>query len=285
MENHSSKDVDILREWLSKQPHLPKKIDDILLRRFLSAAENSIERAKYLIDLFFTIRSQSPEIFSDRDPNQAGIRAIFQIIDYLMLPKRVRNNNVFLYRITSSNVDDYDFANAVKAFFIVADARMIEEENIPDGEIPMFDMKNFSARHLTRIVFPILRKYMMYTQEAHPVRLKEIHLLNVPSFLDRVMALIRPFLKAEVAKMLHFHLPNSATLFEFIPKEVLPEEYGGTAGNCKDIKKHWMDVVTKRREYLLDESRWAVDENKRPDNNKSKELFSVQGSFKSLCID
>ncbi|KAG5885890.1 hypothetical protein JTB14_019149 [Gonioctena quinquepunctata] len=279
-------EITIIREWLSKQPHLPQKVDDKLLKRFLHASKNSIEGTKHLINLFYTIRTQCPEIFANRDPTQKCIQSVFEILDYLLLPERVENNNVFLYRITSNDVDKYDFVNGTKAFFIFADARMFEEEDIPDGEITLFDMKNFTPRHLTKIVFPVLRKYMMYTQEAHPMNLKQIHLLNVPPFLDRLMMLIKPLMKTEVAKMLHFHQPNSETIFKYVPRELLPEEYGGTGGKCADIKKFWMETILKWREYIMDDSLWTLDESKRPTgNNTAKQLYGVQGSFKSLSID
>ncbi|XP_023019769.2 alpha-tocopherol transfer protein [Leptinotarsa decemlineata] len=278
-------DIVILREWLMKQTHLPQKIEDKLLQRYLQASNNSIELAKNLIDLSFTLRSQAPEIFAERDPTQSSLQSTFEIIDYLLLPQRLNNINIFLYRITSNDVDKYDFINGCKAFFIFSDTRMIEEEDISDGEIPLFDMKNFSVKHLTKIVLPVLRKYMVYTQEAHPMNLKQIHLLNVPPFLDRMMMLLKPLMNSEVSKMLHFHSPNSETLFDYIPRDFLPEEYGGTKGKCADIKKYWSEKIIKRRDYLIDDARWIVDESKRPAENKGKQMYSVQGSFKTLSID
>lgn len=81
-------------------------------------------------------------------------------------------------------------------------------------------------------------------------------------------------------------MPNSDTLFDYIPKDVLPEEYGGNAGKCSDIKKYWTDKVMTNQDYLLDKTRWKVDENKRPaDNRNKKQLFGMEGSFRTLSID
>lgn len=85
---------------------------------------------------------------------------------------------------------------------------------------------------------------------------------------------------------MHFHPPNSTSLYEFIPKDLLPEEYGGNIGSLSDLKAEWIKRVMDNRDYLLDNTRWRVDESKRPIENKNgKQLFGVQGSFRSLSID
>lgn len=35
---------------------------------------------------------------------------------------------------------------------------------------------------------------------------------------------------------MHFHKPDSDTLYKFVPKDLLPTEYGGKSGDVKDIK-------------------------------------------------
>ena len=91
-------------------------------------------------------------------------------------------------------------------FFMVADVRMVsgavDEPNAGwNGEVPIFDMAGFSLRHLTRVVLSVLRVYMKYTQEAHPVRLRQIHIINCVSYVDRVLSLVKPFMKNEVLKL------------------------------------------------------------------------------------
>lgn len=85
---------------------------------------------------------------------------------------------------------------------------------------------------------------------------------------------------------LHFHLPNSATLFDYVPQELLPEEYGGKVGNLAEIKAEWVKKVLEHRDFFLDETKWKVDESKRPTEDKNNQnVFNMQGSFRSLNID
>lgn len=66
-----------------KTIHFFKKIiylssDDQLIRRFLYSCRHSLERTKKTIDLCFTIRSQAPEIFSNRDPDSKEMENIYK---------------------------------------------------------------------------------------------------------------------------------------------------------------------------------------------------------------
>lgn len=88
---------------------------------------------------------------------------------------------------------------------------------------------------------------MKFTQEAYPVRLKQIHLINCSPVLSKVLMIIRPFMKARVSKLLTYHSPDSTTLYEHVPQEILPNEYGGSAGSMKDIKNAFVKQLEAQR--------------------------------------
>lgn len=46
---------------------------------------------------------------------------------------------------------------------------------------------------------------------------------------------------------MHFHTPNSNTLEEFVPKDLLPNEYGGKAGTIEEILSDWIQKVEDHR--------------------------------------
>lgn len=97
---------------------------------------------------------------------------------------------------------------------MMADLRFVipDEAGMCDGEVPIFDMAGFSLRHVARTVFSSLRVYMKFVQEAHPVRLKAIHVLNCPSYLDKVLTVVKPFIKSEVFKLVSERKPSSHSL-------------------------------------------------------------------------
>lgn len=55
--------------------------------------------------------------------------------------------------------------------------------------------------HLTKARLGLVKTFCHYLQEGLPVRLKEIHILNCVYFIEKVIAIIRPFTKKEVMDM------------------------------------------------------------------------------------
>ncbi|XP_049872144.1 alpha-tocopherol transfer protein-like [Pectinophora gossypiella] len=284
------KDLVSIKDWLSKQPHLPHDVDELLLRRFLASCHYSLERTKRTIDFFFTLRSTAPELFCKRDPWAPEIRRVFEITDMLPLPGKTKENyKVFIYRLNNPELDLFNFVDAVKAFFMLADTRLTEDDDIPAGEIPIFDSANVTLKFIGKINLSVLRKYMLYTQEAIPIRLKQVHIINAPSYISKIHAICKPFLKAEVAKLIKFHEPNSTTLYKDIPQELLPTEYGGQAGSLEQIKRHWIKRIEAKRDWFLtNDKRWEVDEGLRPTNcrdDRTDKVRDLPGSFRTLALD
>lgn len=83
------------------------------------------------------------------------------------LPVKTKENyRVFLYGLNNPDYDLFNFVDAVKTFFMLADTRLTEEDDIPSGEIPIFDTKNITLKFIGKINLAILRKYMLYTQAS-----------------------------------------------------------------------------------------------------------------------
>lgn len=154
----------------------------------------------------------------------------------------------------------------------MADSRFSFEHELCECEVPIFDMNGYTLRHLTKTVLGVLRIYMKFVQEAHPVRIRQIHVINCPSYLDKVMMVAKPFIKGEVFKLVRrsvnnarvnhklrpvffflnnrkikFHSPNSETLYEFFPQEMLPDEYGGKAGSIQTLRDKWIRILKEKR--------------------------------------
>lgn len=168
-----------------------------------------------------------------------------------MLKATPENYKCCIMRLIDSKTEKWNFNDVIKGFFMVADVRLVSPDpnpdNLADGEVPIFDMSGVSIWHLLKVNLSTLKLYFKYVQEAHPVRVQQIHVVNCTSMINRIMSLIKPLLKPEVAARFQFHTPGSETLYDFIPREMLPEEYGGYAGPIQDIKNFWVKKFLSKR--------------------------------------
>lgn len=284
------KDIDLeagaaaLKAWLITQPHLPQNIHPLLLKRYIHSTKGDLEYAKKIFVHGYTIRHNNPHIFGDRDPLEPKVQNVLKAIDMVPLPAVETSEDKFVFfRLVDCDPEKFHFNDVIRTFFIIADSRMVQPD-IPmndGGDIPIFDMNGFTLRHLTKVVLSTLRVYMKYAQEAHPVRLKAIHVINCTPFLDKVMYVVKPFMKKKVAEMLHFHLPNSEALYEHVPREVIFQNFDEIAKQKAD----WFKRLESLREYFTDDTRWKIDETRRTSYHKSHGTVELSGSLQKLEID
>lgn len=130
---------------------------------------------------------------------------------------------------------------------MLGDIRLDAEKYGVAGDVYILDASVLTAGHFAKAANPILAKKFLicvqvsfYTklkndddvivlQEAYPVKVKEVHIVNATPLVDTVVSWVKPFIKEKLRKRVHCHT-SLESLYEFVPKDVLPEEYGGTAG-------------------------------------------------------
>lgn len=124
-----------------------------------------------------------------------------------MLPKLDQNGNQILFhRLADSRPSQYMFNDGIKLLLMSIDANLYTD-GCSAGYIFLFDMTGVRLGHLTRLSINSIRMFFEYLQEGLPVRLKAIHVLNAVWFMDKFLALIRPFMKQELYEMVNW-LPS-----------------------------------------------------------------------------
>ncbi|KAL6428454.1 hypothetical protein ACFW04_008609 [Cataglyphis niger] len=279
-------DIQSLRKWCEKQPHLPK-IEDSFLAMFLHSNYYQMQSTKNTIENYYTTRTHVPEFFSNRDPlERKELRQAFKITANLPLKGVTKDG----YRIMYSAFLDIDpsrfvYNDNVKYFLMVCDVWFLTE-GTNNGYIYFADVSALSFGHIARISPLGLKKYLYYIQDAAPIRLMGIHFINAPPAMELLMNMMKPFMKKEMIDMIHFHssLKNAS---EYVPIDSLPNEVGGKAGSMYKLAEIEVKKLEDHREwFLMDEAIGRVNETLRIDKNKSaSDLFGIEGSFKRLDID
>lgn len=110
-----------------------------------------------------------------------------------------------------------------KAFIMITDCRFsmpdVVDGNtsmLSQGEVQIFDMTGYSMKHATRLSITTLRTYLKFLQQAFPVRIKAMHMINCPSYLDRLIAVVKPFINKEVFNMVSNNKNYSKKIYKFI---------------------------------------------------------------------
>lgn len=94
----------------------------------------------------------------------------------------------------------YDFNDAVKAGYMLSD-EMIWVHGSSPGLIYITDATGLSLGHLGRINPMSIKKFSYYIQNAFPVRLKMIHIINMSPVAELLFNMFKPFIKAELINL------------------------------------------------------------------------------------
>ncbi|BET01458.1 SEC14 [Nesidiocoris tenuis] len=291
-ENVETRDSDLehIKNWLKMQPHLPPFDDDQRLMTFLRGSKFSLEVAKRKLDMYFTMRAAVPEFFANRDPTKPEVKEIMKNFHFPPLPGLPPNGRrIIVMRALEPKGDIPPVSEIMKTVLMVGDIRLKEEVTGVAGDVYILDAAiatpSHFASHFAKFTPPLIKKFLICVQEAYPVRLKEVHVINASPLVDTIINFVKPFLKEKIRQRIYVHA-DLESLHKVVPKDLLPNEYGGKAGPAADINMEWLDKLISYKDWFAAQENVKADESKRPGKPKTyDDLFGMEGSFKQLTID
>jgi hypothetical protein len=277
-------DVITFMSWVNKQPHLPE-INELQAILFLQSCYYRNEAAKAAIDNFFTIKTHCPEFFRDRNATVKTVKAALDVCVFATLPKKTPEGyTIFFMKIMDTNPNKFILADILKCLDMTC-LLHLHQKGTSSGHVIIFDMAGAVLGHMARLGPLTIKKFLYYLQEAMPVRLKGLHFFNIVPFMDKIFALMRPFMKKEL--MSKFYMHNSVNdLVNFIPRDCLPSDYRGTSDSASVLQEQMKIKMRHNIPFFAWEEKQTVDETVRPGKPKSvNEIFGVEGTFKKLELD
>lgn len=246
-------DIDLMKTWLTTQ-NLPKLTDEQIVL-FLLSCNNEQEPTQATIKSFYAVRNSAPGLFDNRTIKREDIQKQLKTVEFCLFPERTDDGCVVIYHgLQNTAYSQYEMEPTHKLLYMTLDAALYDYP--PEGLIMLFNMKGMGVMHLTRFRLGLIKIFFPYLQKGLPLRLKSIHVLNTGYFIDKVMAIIKPFAKKEVLDMVHFHPADmDMELFyeKWVPKRCLPEDLGGDLPPVRDLHQNNIEKLTDMDAYFKEE--------------------------------
>lgn len=190
-----------------------------------------------------------------------------------------------MLRGTEKDIETPNVAEAMKLTLMIGDIRLLEESVGVAGDVYILDAAVATPGHFAKFTPALVKKFLICVQEAYPVKLKEVHVVNVSPFVDTIVNFVKPFLKEKIRERIHIH-SKMDDLYKFVPKAMLPTEYGGDAGSIKDINETWRTKMATYTQWFKEQEASKANEALRPGSPRTADdLFGMDGTFRKLTID
>ncbi|XP_060881508.1 alpha-tocopherol transfer protein-like [Metopolophium dirhodum] len=283
-----TKDVATVRSWMLTQPHLPKfpesKNDEIdfWIEGFLRLTKNNLEKTKQGVESHFRLKTLFPQVYDVCDLPNYVESELFEYLTMVMMPKHTPDGlKIMYYNFNDTNSHLFRPIEIYKRMRLMLD--IYQKKGIDfTGIHVLIDTRHITLSHISQFDLFQLKNLIKHAQKAYPLRLKHTHILFPPSFIDVAKNILKPFVSKKMFARLSFH-KNLETLWEHIPRDVLPIEYGGYSGNVDIIREEWKTLILKNNDWFLSNVSYKSDESKRL---KKKKSFSYDKlSFKTLILD
>ncbi|XP_026324471.1 alpha-tocopherol transfer protein-like [Hyposmocoma kahamanoa] len=290
--NRLKNDLQSLKDWIAKQPHLRARTDDQWLLAFLRGCKFSLERVKEKIDLYYSCRSTAPDFYRTihTDPK---FNEILEMGVILILPNfktgaaSAYEPLVTIVRPGAYDPDKYSITDIISVSHVLTKIVLMECDNATiTGTQGVLDLDGVTIGHFVQMTPSVIKKMVVTTQESLPFRVKGNHYLNTPAGFEIIFNAIKSLLSEKNQNRLYVHNKNYEEMYKYIPKDVLPAEYGGNGGTIKEIIECWKEKVQEYSSWLEEDEKYGTDEPLRPGKPKTAEdMFGVEGSFRLLQVD
>ncbi|KYN21598.1 PREDICTED: alpha-tocopherol transfer protein-like [Trachymyrmex cornetzi] len=253
--------LDSLQKWANDRglPNIPKE----QLALFAHSCYFDIEATRQCMNVYYSMRATTPELFNNRDSN-LDLQQSLKTLEFAILPKPDQNGNwIIVYRLADPRPSQYIFNDSLKLLFMSYDVSLYTN-GCSEGYILLVDMAKTQFGHLIKLSINSLRKSLEYVQEGMPLRLKAIYVVNAPWFMDKVIALMRPFMKQKLFEIIHIYSGDISDLYSHIPPECLPKDYDGELDCVANLHKAYCMKLDQLRNYFREEE--ALFRNYSPNN-------------------
>lgn len=182
-------------------------------------------------------------------------------------------------RLKNLNASLYNFKDTAK--YVLQCYEVLTNYDYSCKDYVIIDSINAKFSHIKKIDPGDLFRAITLWQEVFSSRLGGIQLLNTPAYSTALVKIGASIIKDGKIRVHN----NIEELCSVIPRDCLPEEYGGKQGKLEVLHEHFAENLVRNWDWIERRSKIMSDETLRIGSSHYNEEFGVNGSFKKINID
>ncbi|KAG4073049.1 hypothetical protein HA402_009468 [Bradysia odoriphaga] len=241
-----TKALEDLRELLKEEKDLLVPFDNNeWLVRFLRPCKFYPDSARDLIKRYYHFKVKHSDIYNGLKPSKEA--NIFQSNILVVFPNRDQlGRRILVIELGKKwKHKEVSLDEVFKGCVIFLEAAMIEPETQVHGAVVVFDMDGLSLQQTWQFTPQFAKRIVDWLQDAVPLRIKAIHIVNQPKIFQVVFALFKPFLREKLRNRIYFHGTDRQSLHNHMSPKCLPANYGGTLSEPRVNGDQWYELLLK----------------------------------------
>ncbi|XP_076167078.1 alpha-tocopherol transfer protein isoform X3 [Ptiloglossa arizonensis] len=235
-----------LVELLKAETDIKVPLDnEAWLIRFLRPCKYYPDSALKLVKNYYSFKVKHNNVYEGLKPSRE--RNIFEQNILTVLPNRDQDGRRVLiielgkkWKHNKCTLDE-----VFKGCVLYLEAAMLEPTTQIAGAVVIFDMDGLSLQQTWQFNPPFAKRIVDWLQDAVPLRIKNIHIVNQPYLFNMVFALFKPFLREKLKSRIIFHGKDQKSLHEYMSPKCLPDCYGGTLKMPRVTGPQWLELLLK----------------------------------------
>ncbi|XP_054718157.1 alpha-tocopherol transfer protein-like [Uloborus diversus] len=215
-----------LRKVIQKDSKLVCPTDDAYLLQYLRARKFNVKKAFSLLQNFYQVKKSYPELFDNCDLDD--LRKTYSSGAISTMPYRDQDGcAVYLIQMGKWDPEMISMQSGLTALTCCILMCIEDCATQVTGVHIIVDVRGANLKQLRCLTPRYLTLFSKALKNCLPVRFKGIHIYNESTVFQYIWSVLKLFLTEKIKKRVHFHGDNQKQLHKFIPKAILPSEYGG----------------------------------------------------------
>ncbi|KAE9534889.1 hypothetical protein AGLY_008181 [Aphis glycines] len=245
------KDIEVLTERLKANVDLPP-LRAKLIVMFLHSSYFNVDEAYKTITNYCKYRKELPQVFENYDPSSEEMKQVFDNMSICIVlnPSSGKQERILYTNFKNTDPREYDYVRCCRYFFMMLEYLMVTSGTF-DGVVLTMNSKGVNWRHITKTPMNTMKKLLGFVQEALPVRIKEVHVLNAGSIISMLFSIIKPFMRSNLMNLLKIFPEDSTDIFNHMPIDIMPLEIGGNGKSHYEYCEETYQKMISARDFFL----------------------------------
>lgn len=216
-----------LRLELKADANLNARSDADFLLRFLRFTNFGVESALAIIRKYYKIKSSCPKVLKDLVPSDEA-KSLGRNLVVALPHKDAVGRPILLIKLGAwdpSSLPQFRFQRAVNVWL---EHLTRDPATQTAGISAILDFSGWTASKILACQIGLVRQACRLVQECLPLKITKVHVVNQPKTFNVFFALLKPFFNKEELSRFQLHGDNFEKMHLDVPRNILPEEYGGT---------------------------------------------------------